>query len=65
VAAFAIVSMIERTTYYRQSRRLQIGAAETLDVLAAVTQAAVHGAREPVPLTGRAPAETLDVVLRS
>jgi len=47
-AAFALVSMIERTTYYVQSRLLHVEPAEMLDVLAAVTQAAVHGARERV-----------------
>jgi AcrR family transcriptional regulator len=61
VAAFALVSMIERTSYYRQSRQLEIGASDTLDVLAAVTQAAVHGGRAPV----RAPAEAVDAVVRS
>jgi AcrR family transcriptional regulator len=49
IAAFALVSMIERTTYYVQSRQLPVDPAAALDVLAAVTQAAVHGAREPVP----------------
>jgi AcrR family transcriptional regulator len=47
-AAFALVSMIERTSYYVQSRQLEVSAAETLDVLAAVTHAAVHGTRERV-----------------
>lgn len=46
-AAFALVSMIERTTYYVQSRQLHVEPTEMLDVLAAVTQTAVHGAREP------------------
>jgi AcrR family transcriptional regulator len=48
VAAFALVSMIERTSYYVEARGLRITAAEALDVLAAVTYAAVHGARERV-----------------
>jgi hypothetical protein len=47
-AAFALVSMIERTTYYVQSRQLPIDAALSLDVLAAVTRAALRGARQPV-----------------
>jgi AcrR family transcriptional regulator len=47
-AAFVLVSMIERTSYYVQSRQLQIDAAAALDVLAAVTHAALRGAREPV-----------------
>ncbi len=47
-AAFALVSMIERTTYYVQSRQLPVDPAASLDVLAAVTHAALHGAREPV-----------------
>jgi AcrR family transcriptional regulator len=48
IAAFALVSMIERTTYYVQSRQFPVDPGAALDVLAAVTQAAVHGAREPV-----------------
>jgi AcrR family transcriptional regulator len=47
-AAFALVSMIERTTYYVQSRQLRVDPTEMLDVLASVTHAAVHGARERV-----------------
>lgn len=47
-AAFTLVSMIERTSYYVQARHLHVTPAETLDVLAAVTHAAVHGARERV-----------------
>ena len=65
-AAFALVSMIERTTYYVQSRQLHVEPTEMLDVLAAVTQAAVHGA----PLSGCAdvpgpPAAPRPAVLRS
>src|SRR5262245_33644219 len=39
-AAFILVSMIERTTYYVQSRQLHVEPVEMLDVLAAVTEAA-------------------------
>ena len=63
-AAFVLVSMIERTSYYVQSRQLQIDAADTLDVLAAVTRAAVHGAPGPVRVAG-APAAAGQAVLRS
>jgi AcrR family transcriptional regulator len=67
-AAFALVSMIERTTYYVQSRQLVVSAAASLDVLAAVTEAAVHGAREaadPGRSPVRPPAAAGQAVLRS
>ena len=67
-AAFALVSMIERTTYYVQSRQLAVSAADTLDVLAAVTEAAVHGGREatdPGRSPSRPPAAAGQAVLRS
>jgi AcrR family transcriptional regulator len=43
MTAFALVSMIERTSYYVQSGQLEVSADEALDVLAQVTQAALHG----------------------
>jgi AcrR family transcriptional regulator len=43
LTAFALVSMIERTNYYVQSRQLPVAADAALDVLARVTQAALHG----------------------
>jgi len=43
LTAFALVSMIERTTYYVQSRQLRVDPAATLDVMAAVTRAALGG----------------------
>ncbi len=57
-AAFVLVSMIERTSYYVQSRQLRVAAAETLDVLAAVTRSAVHGARRPAHRDSAAPVAT-------
>lgn len=41
LTAFALVSMIERTSYYVESRQLQTDPAATRDVMAAVTQAAL------------------------
>jgi len=60
MTAFALVSMIERTSYYVQSRQLRVTPAAALDVIAAVTRAALHGptVRDPTPTAG-------PVVLRS
>jgi len=41
--AFALVSMIERTSYYVQARQLRVAPAAMLDVIANVTRAALHG----------------------
>jgi AcrR family transcriptional regulator len=56
MTAFALVSMIERMSYYVQSRQLHVTPAAALDVLAAVTEAALHGAaaQDPTPVRGRA-----------
>ena len=43
MTAFALVSMIERTSYYVQARQLPVSADDALDVLARVTLAALHG----------------------
>jgi len=43
VTAFALVSMIERTNYLVEGRRLQIDSTQTIPTLAAVTMAALHG----------------------
>jgi len=43
MTAFALVSMIERTTYYVHSRLLRVNPDEAIDVLARVTEAALHG----------------------
>ena len=45
VTAFALVSMIERTNYLVESRRLRLDPAQAIATLAAVTMAALHGAR--------------------
>jgi AcrR family transcriptional regulator len=45
--AFALVSMIERTSYYVQARQLRVAPAAMLDVIANVTRAALHG---PAPV---------------
>jgi AcrR family transcriptional regulator len=44
MTAFALVSMIERMSYYVQSGQVRVGTADALDVLARVTRAALHGA---------------------
>ena len=56
MTAFALVSMIERMSYYVQSRQLRVTPAAALDVLAAVTRSALHGpmGRDPTPAPGRA-----------
>jgi hypothetical protein len=56
ITAFALVSMIEWTSYYVQSRQLRVTPAAALDVIAAVTRAALHGPvhRDPTPEAGRA-----------
>jgi len=41
LAAFALVSMIERTSYYVESRQLRAERADALDVMTAVTRAAL------------------------
>jgi AcrR family transcriptional regulator len=43
VTAFALVSMIERTNYLVEGRRLQVDSTQTITTLAAVTMAALHG----------------------
>jgi AcrR family transcriptional regulator len=56
MTAFALVSMIERTSYYVQSRQLRVNPAAVLDVIAAVTRAALHGStrHDPTPAPGPA-----------
>jgi AcrR family transcriptional regulator len=49
MAAFALVSMIERTSYYTQTRHLDVSVDETLDVLAHVTRAALGTSDPPSP----------------
>jgi len=44
VTAFALVSMIERTNYLVEGRRLHLDVTQTSQTLAAVTMAALHGA---------------------
>ncbi len=43
ITAFALVSMIERTSYYIESQQLETSRAAALDVMAAVTRAALTG----------------------
>jgi AcrR family transcriptional regulator len=47
MTAFALVSMIERTSYYVQTGQLDVSSDETLDVLARVTRSAIHGTVPP------------------
>ena len=51
LTAFALVSMIERTSYYAESRQLQTDPAAARDVMAAVTRAALDG-RSDTPSDG-------------
>jgi AcrR family transcriptional regulator len=44
MTAFALVSMIERMSYYLQAGQLRVGAYAALDMLDRVTRAALHGA---------------------
>jgi len=43
MTAFALVSMIERMSYYVQAGQLRVGTGDALDVLDRVTRAALHG----------------------
>jgi len=45
VTAFALVSMIERTNYLVQGRRLRVDSKETVPTVAAAMMAALHGRR--------------------
>ena len=49
VTAFALVSMIERTNYLVEGRRLHVDSIETIPTLAAATMAALHGSRRSRP----------------
>ena len=53
ITAFALVSMIERTSYYVESHQLKTDRAAALDVIAAVTRAALSGG--PDGPSGRGP----------
>ncbi|HEV2311306.1 MAG TPA: TetR/AcrR family transcriptional regulator [Acidimicrobiia bacterium] len=44
VAALALVAMIERATYYLETRQIRVGRAELVTTLAGVTHAALFGA---------------------
>jgi hypothetical protein len=47
MTAFALVSMIERMSYYLQAGQLRVATDAALDVLDRVTRAALHGAHAP------------------
>ena len=47
VTAFALVSMIERTSYYLQTGQLELDGDEALDVMARVTRAVLHTGSPP------------------
>ena len=51
VTAFALVSMIERTNYLVEGRRLRLDSAQTIATLASVTMAALHGTASTRPGT--------------
>jgi AcrR family transcriptional regulator len=66
VAALALVAMIERATYYLETRQIRVGRAELVTTLAGVTHAALFGAvarDQPPGVTATSPAAT--PVLRS
>jgi AcrR family transcriptional regulator len=50
MTAFALVSMIERMSYYLQAGQLRVGTDDALDVMDRVTRAALHGSM-PMPST--------------
>ena len=43
MTAFALVSMIERMSYYVQAGQLRVETTDALDVMDRVTRAALHG----------------------
>ena len=67
VAALALVAMIERATYYLETRQIRVGRAELVTTLAGVTHAALFGvdARERPTPTVRATSPAVTPVLRS